>query len=699
MRKTITINPPFLLFSKILALLTVIFLTDYGNLAAQCATSTGPTNNCTYGDAVDSLRIGNIGVHNYACLGGSNGYSFFATPVWNFTLGSSYLLYAETGGNQYQQGLSIWIDMNNNGFFEATEYIFSSPASLTHSGTFNVPATGVTGIPVRMRVRATYNTVANSGQACTNSVGNYGETEDYNVILSPMGFPEDAKFIGFSSPADSSCSDGNDTIVAWVANVGLDTLNDLAVNVMLGGDFSGSMNDTVATLLPGDTTMVSFPANFFSGGSLILNGWTAHPGDTNDTSNDSLMASLTIFKTLTISGPDTICSGDTVMLMADTGSGIGYAWFDMAMGGSALSNANPFNAGAITVTDTFWLEGTGKGCPNRVWKEIMVGYTPATPLANADTLCPGDSTMLDVAANPPYTHYWFTVPTGGSPFASGDLVNSGAVNSTTTFYVGVLTGCLNRSSVTVTAFNDLPAISALMDPVCEGTGATLYVSPDLGDYTWYDAATGGNMLGTGDTLNTAVLSGPTSFYAELDGGGYCSGRGSISIGILQQPSGGSFTYSVLGNMVTFTSTVSGTVTYAWDFGDGSGTSTQANPTYTYANAGFYTVTLVISNACGSQTITNQVDVVSVDRELESIGINVYPNPTLGNLTLHFVSFTGKDVQVRVTSLDGKLISMRTLAQVTPGQKVSMNLDQVPAGVYILTLTSNQQVYSSRIVKE
>lgn len=50
---------------------------------------------------------------------------------------------------------------------------------------------------------------------------------------------------------------------------------------------------------------------------------------------------------------------------------------------------------------------------------------------------------------------------------------------------------------------------------------------------------------------------------------------------------------------TDTSTPTGEITYwAWDFGDG-GTSTDQNPTYTYATAGTYTVTLNIASANGT----------------------------------------------------------------------------------------------------
>jgi serine protease len=54
--------------------------------------------------------------------------------------------------------------------------------------------------------------------------------------------------------------------------------------------------------------------------------------------------------------------------------------------------------------------------------------------------------------------------------------------------------------------------------------------------------------------------------------------------------------------VDFTDLSSGEPTsWAWDFGDGVGTSTDKNPTYTYNSAGTYTVTLDVTNPYGSDT--------------------------------------------------------------------------------------------------
>lgn len=50
------------------------------------------------------------------------------------------------------------------------------------------------------------------------------------------------------------------------------------------------------------------------------------------------------------------------------------------------------------------------------------------------------------------------------------------------------------------------------------------------------------------------------------------------------------------------------LTWAWDFGDGN-TSTQQNPTHTYAAAGTYTVCLTVTTACGMATTCDPLNVV------------------------------------------------------------------------------------------
>ena len=83
------------------------------------------------------------------------------------------------------------------------------------------------------------------------------------------------------------------------------------------------------------------------------------------------------------------------------------------------------------------------------------------------------------------------------------------------------------------------------------------------------------------------------------------------IGTSTSPTAG-FTYSSsgLGLACIDASSVTGSATYAWDFGDGIGTSTSQSPNYTYATSGTYNVCLTILDSCGSDTVCQSVTIVA-----------------------------------------------------------------------------------------
>ncbi len=65
---------------------------------------------------------------------------------------------------------------------------------------------------------------------------------------------------------------------------------------------------------------------------------------------------------------------------------------------------------------------------------------------------------------------------------------------------------------------------------------------------------------------------------------------------------------VLGDPMAFSNLSTGTlpIDYLWDFGDGLGTSTESDPSYTYLSTGTFTVTLVATNSLGSDSVSHPV---------------------------------------------------------------------------------------------
>jgi len=105
----------------------------------------------------------------------------------NMMQGQTYPVSVSTGFNP--ENVRIWIDFNNNGSFQAGEQVFSSNGVAgdqyrVHTGnTIAVPITGVvTGLPLRMRVVSDF--YGNSNPAACGGNLQYGQAEDFTVVIS-----------------------------------------------------------------------------------------------------------------------------------------------------------------------------------------------------------------------------------------------------------------------------------------------------------------------------------------------------------------------------------------------------------------------------------------------------------------------------------------------------------------------------------
>ncbi len=138
--------------------------------------------------------------------------------------------------------------------------------------------------------------------------------------------------------------------------------------------------------------------------------------------------------------------------------------------------------------------------------------------------------------------------------------------------------------------------------------------PEL-SYTWNygDGTPVGNFINP-----THTYSGVGSFIVNLKDTvqmwtGTCKDQTSKTVVVNSGfAPGTAFSNTAAGTTVTFTDMTSNNPSqWAWDFGDGAGTSTVKNPVYTYATNGAYTVCLDATNACGTITVCQTVIVGSL----------------------------------------------------------------------------------------
>ncbi len=145
---------------------------------------------------------------------------------------------------------------------------------------------------------------------------------------------------------------------------------------------------------------------------------------------------------------------------------------------------------------------------------------PAPVVANA-IACSGTSTTLTVTnTQTGITYNWYGA-SGSTPLASNNngTFNTGNLTSSTVFYVEAVSGTAisTRIAVNVTA-NPRPNAAVIVtnnQTINANQSTTLRASVDAGNTVrWYDAATNGTLLGTGEEFTTNNLAATTTFYAE-----------------------------------------------------------------------------------------------------------------------------------------------------------------------------------------
>lgn len=157
-----------------------------------------------------------------------------------------------------------------------------------------------------------------------------------------------------------------------------------------------------------------------------------------------------------------------------------------------------------------------------------------------------------------------------------------------------------------------------------------------------------------------------------------------------------FSYVDNGGAVTFTDASVGATSWFWDFGDGT-TSTQQNPTHTYANGGNYTISLTINNGACTSTQT-----FSIALNVNTIGgtnpkIQLLPNPTSGQTSILLEQALTQDLSVQIIDISGKILEQSTLLQ--GKTSLELNLDNYPSAVYFIKIKGADFSETRKLVVE
>jgi gliding motility-associated-like protein len=230
-----------------------------------------------------------------------------------------------------------------------------------------------------------------------------------------------------------------------------------------------------------------------------------------------------------VTGPDSICSGNTATLKA-TAPGGTYNWYDAATGGTLVYTGTTYQTPVLNANKTYYVEVVSSLLCNSISRTpvtVIVHTTPTAPvITGPDSICSGNSATLTATA-PGGTYKWFDAATGGPVIYTGDIFHTPVLNTTKTFYVEVesSSACTSTSRTPVTVTINTTPVSPVVagpDSICAGIAATFTATAPGGTYKWYDAATGGLLLYIGNPYHTPFLNATKTYYVEVETSSKCT---------------------------------------------------------------------------------------------------------------------------------------------------------------------------------
>lgn len=191
-------------FTRIVALLLVLFITGPVSVFAQCDTvaSCSPGNATdpaagAFGSGIRSVRISSL---NYTGIGAADGYKnlYCGVPL-NIIRNRPYNFTVRTGPN-FNENLRIYIDLNLDNSFDANLELVYSGAAINHSNSFTLPTSVPLGRKIRIRLVSDRTSNGNIGPCFTPQVG---QAIDFSIIAIENSSPPTALF---SVPDSVVCS-------------------------------------------------------------------------------------------------------------------------------------------------------------------------------------------------------------------------------------------------------------------------------------------------------------------------------------------------------------------------------------------------------------------------------------------------------------------------------------------------------------
>ncbi len=488
-------------------------------------------------------------------------------------------------------------------------YRFSSNGSITRLTTSPVTGTSYQNAAIPFEAGREY--MVRAVKLQTNSSGSY-----YNLSLGALATAagtasaDCAGVVGGGAVPGSPCNDNDPCTIndTWNSNC-----------QCVGSPVTVTASITAAG-----------PTNFCAGGSVVLNANTGsglsyvwrrdgstisgatsasytadQPGvytvRVNNGSCETTSSGVTVTinsapsASITAAGPTSFCTGGTVVLNANTGSGLSYVWRrdGTTIGGASSASYTATEAGEYTVrVSNGGCESTSGGVTVSIGSAPSASITAGGPI----TFCSGGSVQLNANTGSGLSYVWRR---------DGSTISGATSASYTATQAGVYTvrvsngGCETTSSGVTVTINSAPSASiTAAGPTSFCTGGSVVLNANTGSglsYVW--RRDGSTISGAISASYTATLAGV--YTVRVSNAGCETTSSGVTVTINSTPSasitaGGPITFCSGGSVQLNANTGSG-FSYVWRR-DGNTIGGATSASYTATEAGNYTVR-ISNNGC------------------------------------------------------------------------------------------------------
>ncbi len=482
----------------------------------------------------------------------------------------------------------------------------------------------------------------------------------------------------------------NDTMRLLNNNISLSTGDGMSFN---------NCNETMAANILIANNFISIGGNSNAHGIYVLNSKNLY----------MLHNSINIYNTVTIYGACVHINGSSTSnlhiknnVLVNAGTGQGYVYYVSGTTATPLAEAD-YNAMFINSGQWigYWKTSGITSLAN--WRTISscdANSFIAAPGFVSNTDLHASSSLIDGAGSTTLNPFTITrdidgdLRNAGAPdigadeFVVNDLgiglivppaAGSYCVNQTFNVSVYVTNFGVNTYSGTIPLYykiDNLPVISdTLLNAIIPAGDSVLFT------FSTDDAitASGNHKFLAGTVVSSDIVSANDT-----------SSRMIMALTIPEA----AFTYTVNDLEVSFTNTsIYGSV-YHWNFGDGN-TSADEDPVHIYANIGNYAVMLKTTNACGIDSVTQNLAVLGTAELSENAGISIYPNPVSDYLVVTMgTGFLEKGV-ISVYSNTGKLVKR---FPVNKNDQMVMDMSDMPKSTYIIVMQTENKLFYKKVLK-